>query len=169
MAGSAGGSASVGGSNSTTTSSVASTNPALTALYTSLFTGGTGSTAATTLGGIMSGSTMASNTSQLYSTLQQSSQPAYQAGMAQVKEQAAKAGLTNSTSLTGQMGSYTNTYLSNLSQIATQMGLQETQMQGGVAGSLMEMLASSANQYYTNQSNTSALNWNMQAQASAFF
>lgn len=142
-------------STSSTSSSVAATNPQLNQLFTSLFTGGVGSGAAGTLQAIMSGQQLQTNTSQLYKTLQQASQPGYQQGMAQIRESAARAGLTNSTALTGQEGSYTNQYLANLSNVATQMGLSETQMQGGVAGNLMSMLATAGNQYYTNKSVTS--------------
>lgn len=141
-------------STSSTSSSVAATNPALNNLFTNLFTKGLGSSASGTLQNVLSGQQLQTNTSQLYSTLSQASQPQYQAGMAQVKEQGAMAGLTDSTSLTGQMGSYTNTYLSNLTNVATQMGLSETQMQGSVAGNLMSLLGTAGSQYYTNQSTT---------------
>ena len=141
-------------STSQTSSSVGATNPQLAQLFTQLFSGSTMSSVNQTLQGIMSGQQMQTNTGQLYKTLQQASQPAYQQGMAQVNEQAARSGLSNSSSLTGQMGSYTNQYLNNLSQVSTQMGLQETQLQAGTAGNLMQMLSSAGSQYYTNQSST---------------
>jgi hypothetical protein len=142
-------------STSTTNSTVGATNPTLNNLFTQMFgSGGLTGGASSTLQGIMSGKQLSTNTSQLYQTLSSASQPQYQAGMAQVKEQAARGGLTDSTSLTGLMGSYTNTYLSNLSNIATQMGMQETQLQGGTAGSLMQLLATAGSQYFTNSSTT---------------
>lgn len=143
-------------STSTTSSTVGATNPSLNNLFTSIFGGGLGTSAGSTLKGVMSGSTMQSNTAQLYKTLQSSTQPQFQKGMAQVRETAAKAGLSNSTSLTGQMGSYTNEYLGNLTKVATEMGLSETQMQGGAASGIMGMLAQAGSQYYTNSSTTQA-------------
>lgn len=141
-------------STSTTTSSVAATNPALNSLFTSLFTGGLGTQVGSTLSNIMSGQQTQQNTAALYKTLQSSTQQQYGAGMAQVREAAARAGLSNSTALTGQMGSYTNTYLENLMNLSSQMGLQETSMQAGVAGNLFSMLATAGNQYFTDKSTT---------------
>jgi len=141
-------------STSSTSSSVAATNPQLNQLFTSLFMGGGGTQIFGTLQNIMSGQQLQTNTSQLYKTLQQASTPQYQAGMTQVREAAGRAGLSDSTSLTSQMGSYTNTYLANLTNLASQMGLSETQLQSGVAGNLMSMLATAGSQYFTNKSTT---------------
>jgi hypothetical protein len=142
-------------STSSTNSSVAATNPQLNALFTSLFSGGLGSGASSTLQSIMSGQQLQSNTSQLYKTLSQASQPQFQQGQAQINEQMARAGLSNSSSLGGVQGGYTSQYLANLTNTATQMGLSETQMQGGVAGNLLSMLGTAGSQYYTNKSTTS--------------
>lgn len=141
-------------STSSTSSSVAATNPVLQGLFTKLFSGGLGQQASGTLGDVMSGKALQSNTSQLYSTLQRSTQPQYQQGLAQVNEQMARAGLSNSTATSGAIGGYTSQYLSNLTNLSTQMGLQETQLQEGVAGNLMSMLASAGSQYYTDKSTT---------------
>lgn len=143
-------------STSSTSSSVAATNPALNELFTSLFggSGGLGTSASNTLQSIMSGQQLQTNTAQLYNTLQQSTQQQYQAGSAQVREAAGRAGLSDSTALTGQLGSYTNTYLQNLTNLSSQMGLQETQMQGSVAGNLFSMLATVGSSYYTDKSMT---------------
>lgn len=146
-------------STSSTSSSVAATNPALNQLFTSLFGGSTGlgTSSAGTLGNVMSGNQMKQNTSQLYTTLYGATQPAYQQQMAQIREQAGKAGLSASTSLTGQEMGYSNQYLGNLTQLATQMGLQETSLQGGIAGNLMAMLSQAGNQYFTDKSTTQAM------------
>ena len=144
-----------GTSTSSTSSTVASTNPQLQNLFTSMFTGGLGTSVGTTLQGIMSGQTLQSNTSQLYKTLSQATKPEYQQGMAQIQETMARGGLSNSTALGGAMGGYTSQYLANLSKLSTEMGLQETQMQGGVAGNLFSMLATAGSQYYTDKSTTS--------------
>ena len=143
-------------STSSTSSSVASTNPTLNNLFTTLFAGGgVGSQAAGTLGNIMSGKQLQTNTSQLYTTLSKATQPEYQQGMAQIQETMGRSGLSNSTALGGVMGSYSSQYLANLSKLSTEMGMSETQMQGGVAGNLMSMLATAGSQYYTDKSTTS--------------
>lgn len=141
-------------STSTTTSSVAATNPELNKLFTSLFTGSLGSSMQGTLQDVMSGASLARNTSSLYRTLADSSTQEYGQGLAQIREAAGRAGLSTSTALTGQIGSYTNQYLQNLTQLSTQMGLNETQMQSGVAGNLFSMLATAGNQYFTDKSTT---------------
>lgn len=92
------------------------------------------------------------NTSQLYNTLFQSSKPQFQMGQAQIREQMGRSGLTDSTSLAGAMGGYTAQYLGGLTSTATQMGLQEEQVQQGVAGNIMSLLANAGSQYYTDKS-----------------
>lgn len=141
-------------STSTTTSSVAATNPELNSLFTQLFTGGLGSGAGGALGDILSGKTFQDNTSQFYKTLSAASTEDYNRGAAQIKETAARGGLSSSTALTGQLGSYTNNYLQNLTNLSSQMGLQQTGMQAGVAGNLFSMLASAGSSYYTDKSTT---------------
>lgn len=150
-----------GTQTSKTTSSVAATNPTLQNLFTNIFGGGTGgapglaTTAAGTLQGAQSGNLLSTNINQLYSTLFKSSQPQFQMGQAQIREQMGKAGLTDSTSLASAEGGYTAQYLSGLTSNAVQGGLQEEQMQTSIAGNLMSLLATAGSQYYTDKSTSS--------------
>src|SRR5271154_6776347 len=93
------------GSQSTSTQSTAvqapqATNPALSSLFTSLFGGGTGlgKTSADTAAGVQNGSLLTNNISQIYGSLQQNSQGAYQQGIGSIKAAAGAAGNALGTS-----------------------------------------------------------------------
>lgn len=126
-------------------------NQPLQQLFTSLFGGNNGlaTGASNTLMGIMNGSTLGSNIGQLYKTLSTNSSVQYQQGLGAIKAAEGASGMRFSTDTSSQIGSYTQNYIQQLNNTATQMGLQELGVQEGAATNTLGIFSQAANQYYS--------------------
>jgi hypothetical protein len=155
---------------STSTTSVQApqaTNPALSSLFTSLF-GGLGTQSAQTAGNIQSGQQLTNNIGQLYSSLQQNSQGAYQQGIASIKAAAGASGNALGTSTSAQIGNYAGNYIQGLNTTATNMGLSELNTQSASSGGILSLLASAGSSYYSPGSTTAGSSQTTQTGAGAW-
>lgn len=140
------------GSTQSTSSSVASTNPALTSLFTTLFGGqnGAGATATGALTGIAKGQ----NIDQLNKDLTASNKTTLASSIGALKEAFGSQGVGSSSSLGRQISSTITQNQNNLTQSLAGADLQAQSQQLSAAQYLTQIFSGAANQYYTNRSTT---------------
>lgn len=140
------------GSTTNTSNTVASTNPTLTGLFTSLFGGskGAGATGVNALSGIASGQ----NISQLNSALTANNKATFSSAVSGIKEAFGSSGMGSSSSLGKVLGQAAVQNSNTLTQNLASSDLQAQGQQLSAASYLSQIFSGAANQYFTN--NTSS-------------
>lgn len=144
--------------SSSTTNSMASTNPTLTNMFTSLFgpnsSGpGAGAAGVNSLTNIANGQ----NIQQLNTALTANNKATVTQGISQLKEAFGSSGMGSSSSLGKAVGQYQIQSQNNLTQNLASSDIAAQGQTLSAANYLSQIFSSSANNYFNNQSSTSSL------------
>lgn len=138
------------GSSTSSTATMASTNPTLTGLFTSLFggKGGAGETGTTSLSNIAKGQ----NIDELNTSLTKSNKATFASTIGQIKEAFGSRGMGSSSVLGKVLGQAATQNANDLTQNLATSDLQAQNQQLNASAYLTQIFSDSANRYFQNSS-----------------
>lgn len=152
--------------SNSTQNTMASTNPALTGMFTSLFGGsnGAGATGVNSLSSIASGQ----NITQLNQALTASNKSTFTGSVNQIKEAFGSSGMGGSSSMGKVLGQAAAQNSQGLTSTIAQSDLQAQGQTLSAANYLSQIFSSSANNYYNNSSSSTGTSQTSQSGMSTF-